>query len=99
VTVVDEVRLRAEAHAEAMVAGELRVAAADLAPNAAAAMRSVAPHLPRPVESAEVLEVVDADAGAATVVIHYTGGGVEVSVRSRWELVDGRWQTTDLAVV
>jgi hypothetical protein len=93
-----DARARAQAHAKAVVAGDLRAAGGDLDK----AARSEAPHvmerLPRPLERASVRSV-EAGGGSYTVHIRYEGGGREVTVRTSWAERDGRPKIVDMGVV
>jgi hypothetical protein len=83
------VRERAEAHAQAMVDGDLRRAASDLTPEAQAGAAAVMKKMPNPVQGAQVQDVAsDGDVVVATIL--YTGGSAELLVESRWEERDGR---------
>jgi hypothetical protein len=89
------VRARAEAHAQAMVAGDLNRAASDLSPeameNAGAVMRA----MPRPVTDAEVL-TADADGDAIVCKIRYSGETREATVASRWQDQNGELKIVKL---
>jgi hypothetical protein len=77
------VRERADAHGQAVVAGDLNRAGGDLTKEAMAGAGSVMKSLPRPVTGAEIESVESADDGYV-VLIRYSGTDSEVKVRSRW---------------
>jgi hypothetical protein len=84
-----QIRQRAEAHAEAVVDGDLGRAASDLAPEAQKEAAAVMKLIPNPVRSAQVRDVnPEGDALVAGIV--YAGPDGELLVRSRWEVRDGR---------
>ncbi len=92
------VRKHAEAHGQAVAAGDLRTAAGDLTPEAQAAAGEVMRRLPRPVTGAEVISVEDrGDEGVAQ--IRYGGEPEAVTVESRWAERDGRPKIVDLRIV
>jgi hypothetical protein len=77
------VRDRAEAHAKATVAGDLRTAGSDLTKPAMAQAGDVMKAMPDPLESSEVTSV-QADGDEFVAQIRYSGGGGETLVESRW---------------
>ncbi|MGH2729660.1 MAG: hypothetical protein ACRDJI_03535 [Actinomycetota bacterium] len=91
----DDVRKHAEAHGEAMVAGDIRRAGDDLTDEAKAVVGPVMSALPRPVTAAEV-QSVEGGGEEYVVRIRYSGadregeGEKEVVVQSRWAEHDGR---------
>ena len=82
------VRERAQAHGEAVKAGDLRRAAVDLSDEAKADAPAVMDTLPRPVDAVEIVGVEDAN-DECVVRIRYSGRHVVV-VESRWAERDGR---------
>src|SRR4051812_6436666 len=78
----------AEQHAYAVVRGDMRAVAADLAPALRPEFSEVGKQLPRPVQSADVRRV-DAREDHAIVEIEYSGDGKTVTLQSRWEDRDG----------
>jgi hypothetical protein len=97
---MDEAKVRehAEAHGQAVVAGDLRKAGSDLTKSGMAAAGDVNPKLPRPVTGAEVLSV-DASGDEFVATIRYTGEGSEATVESRWADQDGRPMIVDMKIV
>jgi CxxC motif-containing protein (DUF1111 family) len=89
--VMDEgdVRRHAEAHARAMVDGDLRRAASDLTPEAQKEAGSVMKKMPDPVTGAQIQDVVVLG-DAAVARIFYAGGDTQLVVESHWENRDGR---------
>jgi hypothetical protein len=77
------IRERAESHATATVAGDLRTAGADLTKAAMAQAGDVMKAMPNPLESSEVTSV-QADGEEVVTQIRYSGGGNETIVESRW---------------
>jgi hypothetical protein len=77
------VRERADAHGQAVAAGDLNRAGGDLTKAAMAEAGSVMKALPRPVIGAEIESVESAEDGYV-VLIRYSGADSEVKVRSRW---------------
>ena len=84
-----DVRRHAEAHARAMVDGDLRRAASDLAPEAQKDAGSVMKKMPDPVTGAQIQEIV-VDGDSVVARIFYAGGETELVVDSRWKERDGR---------
>lgn len=92
----DTVREAARNHGQAVVAGDLKRAGADLTREAAATAPEVMGRMPRGLTACEVLEV--RPEGAEWVAaIRYVGEG-ELVVESRWAERDGRPRITSLAV-
>ena len=83
------VRPYADAHAAAVVAGDMQHVLSDMTPEAQAAAGPVAQALPRPTTSADVVSV-EPDGEAAVVHIRYRGADSEVTVRSVWQQVGER---------
>ena len=97
---MDEAKVRehAEAHGQAMVAGDLKKAGEDLTKEGMAAAGAVMPKLPRPVTGAEVVSIEPSDA-EHVVLIRYRGENSEATVRSQWADRDGRPMIVDMKVV
>ncbi len=91
------VRARAEAHSQAMVAGDLPRAASDLSAEAMEGVGPVMRAMPRPVTGAEVL-TTETDGDAIVCKIRYSGDDDEALVASRWEDVDGELKIVELAL-
>ncbi|HEX2240457.1 MAG TPA: hypothetical protein VHJ82_04880 [Actinomycetota bacterium] len=83
------VKEHASAHANAVVAGDLRQAASDLAEGMQETAGQVMRQLPRPVTGAEIEDVTSSD-DETTVLIRYSGEDASVLVESRWAERDGR---------
>jgi hypothetical protein len=83
------VRKHAEAHASAMVDGDLRRAASDLAPEAQREAGSVMKKMPDPIHSAQIQEVTT-DRGSTMTRILYAGTDAQLVVLARWEEREGR---------
>ncbi len=83
------VRQRAEGHAQATVAGDLRRAGSDLAPQAQATAREVMAAMPGSLTGADIAGV-RADGDAYVVDIVYHGSSGSLTVRSRWAEIEGR---------
>jgi hypothetical protein len=94
----ETVTRHAEAHARAMVDGDLRQASSDLTESGRAGAGAVVGAMPRKIDSAEVTSVVT-EADEITAVIVYSGEGKEVSVLSRWAEHDGRPMITELTLL
>lgn len=92
------VRDRAEAHGKATVAGDLRVAGADLTKEAMAQAGDVMKAMPDPLESSEVTSV-QADGDEFVAQIRYAGGGSESLVESRWADREGSPKIVALKVL
>lgn len=95
---VGRARAHAQAHAEAVLAGDTDALIADFAEEARPLMRVLGKALPQPVTGAEVLTVSE---GADGVVaeIRYDGAEEPVVVRSTWADRDGRLRIVDAAPV
>ena len=91
-------RERANAHAQAIVAGDMGRAGRDLSPEVMEVAGAVMKQMPRPVTGAEVVSV-ESDGDTTICRICYTGHDSEVTVASHWQNVDGEqkivWLTVD----
>ena len=93
-----EVRERAEAHAGATMAGDLRKAGGDLTPEAAGSARAVMAQMPVPITSVDVTEIrPEGDRYVAVIV--YSGEESKTTVASTWEEQDGDPMITKLEVL
>jgi hypothetical protein len=90
-----EIRERAEAHAKAVVEGDLVVASKDLTDEARAQAPDVMKELPRPVTGADVGEV-RTEGDDFVVGILYKGQDSEKQVESRWVEAGGRPMISEL---
>ena len=89
------VREHAQAHADAVVQGDLGRASGDLTDEAKQQAPAVMKQLPRPTTSASV-EAVTADGDEFVARIRYSGESDATSVNSRWAEQSGRPMITAL---
>jgi hypothetical protein len=96
---VDQARVRecAEAHANAIVEGDLRRASADLTEEGKKSAPAVMSEMPRPVRSAEVADVADAGDNAVATIV-YSGDDKHITVESRWVDREGRPMISELTL-
>lgn len=92
-----KVRERAEAHGNAVVAGDLRRAAADLTDDAKAQAPGVMKQIPQPASEAAI-EEVRAEGDEYVARIRYSKGDESTTVASRWGERDGEPKIIDLRV-
>ena len=92
------VRAHARAHGDAVLAGDLRGAAADLRDDAKRQAPGVMAQLPDPITNVEVSDV-RAVGRRYEAIITYRGNDVSTAVASRWEERDGRPVIVELEVV
>lgn len=86
---VDQVRTHAEAHARAVVEGDMQAVLLDFADEAKPLAREMGRALPRPVTGAAVLSVTALEEGCSAE-IRYDGADAPVVLRSTWAERDGR---------
>jgi hypothetical protein len=88
---MDEVptRKHAEAHAKAVVEGDMDSVVNDFIPELRGNVSGLAEKLPQPVTRAEV-EKVDMEDDHATVRIRYSNDDESLAIQTRWEEHDGR---------
>lgn len=90
---MDEANARShiEAHAEAVVRGDMEAVVADFSEELRPQVPDLAPQLlPLPIADAEVVSV-ETEAEDVVARIHYTGeSGEERTLRSQWREIDGR---------
>ncbi|MDQ3645552.1 MAG: hypothetical protein M3345_01300 [Actinomycetota bacterium] len=91
------VRQRAQAHGDAVVAGDLRAAGGDLSPTAREQAGGVMGQLPRPTTAAEVASLEQGE-DDWVALIRYSGEDAEVVVESRWAEVEGELKIVNLRV-
>ena len=91
-------RKHAEAHAKAVVDGNMDAVAADFVPELRGQAGEIGRQLPQPVEEAEV-QRVDVEGDHATVEISYSNDDQRLTIRTRWEERDGRPMIVDGAPV
>ena len=84
----DSVRQHAQAHADAVVRGDMDAVTADFVPELRPQLPELAKGLPQPTTSAEVLSFEDAG-DHTSVEIRYSGTQDAVTIRSRWEEREG----------
>ena len=97
---MDEQRMRAaaEAHAQAVLDGDMDHVTEDIHPDHREAVFAAAAAMPNPVTSAEVVDVrVDGEQGIAD--LHYGDEDSSMLLRSVWVEVDGRLQAISVSVV
>lgn len=94
----NQVRASADAHAQAIVAGDIGSAVRDLTDRARAQGSDVMKAMPSPLTGAEITGVDSSDEGFL-VRIRYAGETDELVVQSRWIEQDGRPMADDLKVV
>ena len=92
------IRQHADAHAQAVVAGDLRKASSDLNDAAKQQAPTVMKSLPRPTTSASV-EDVTTEGDAVVARILYAGTDSKATVASRWVEENGRPVITSLEIV
>jgi hypothetical protein len=94
----DVFQKHAQAHADAVMKGDMQSVMGDVLPEALAKLGPIAPQMPNPVTSAEVVSV-DVDGAAAVVRIAYTGADKTVTVQSHWVDKGDRPYIDDAAIV
>lgn len=94
----NSVREHAEAHAQAVVQGDLGKAAGDLTTEVQQSAAAVMKQLPRPVTGASV-EQVTAEGDEFVAHIRYSGEDASVTVASGWAEQSGRPMITRLDIV
>src|SRR4051812_13897194 len=90
-TLMDEVptRTHVEAHAKAVVEGDMDTVANDFVPEMRDGIGEVAQKLPQPTTDADI-EKLDLEDDHAVVQILYSNAEGSLAVRTRWEEHDGR---------
>jgi hypothetical protein len=83
------VREHVREHGEIVVRGDLDALLADFSEELRPQVPQLAQVLPQPVTSAEVLNVEVGDA-ESVALIRYSGDDGDVTIRSRWQEIDGR---------
>jgi hypothetical protein len=76
-------------HADSVVRGDMDAIVADFSDELQPQVPQLAGQLPQPVTAADVLSV-DVGESETVAMIRYSGGGNEVTIRSRWQEQDGR---------
>lgn len=97
---MDEAKIRShvESHGEAVVRGDTAAVVADFSDKTNPQIPQVGRALPRPVTAAQVLSVDFGD-DQAVAEVKYSGESKEVTVRSRWQEIDGRPMIVEAEVV
>ena len=87
---MDEARTRdaVDAHAQAVVRGDMDAVVADLSEELQPQADEIGRILPLPVTDADVLSL-EIGADEAVSEIRYAGESGEVTIRARWEEIDG----------
>lgn len=93
----NKVKECATRHGDAVVAGDLRTAGADLSPEAQAQAPDVMKNLPKDLRSASVLRIAHTD-DAYEVYTSYTGTDTEKIVIATWEERDGEPRIVNLTL-
>jgi hypothetical protein len=88
---MDEARTRThiQDHADSVVRGDMDAVTNDFRADLRPQVPQIAQSLPLPVTSAEVLKV-DIGDEESVAEIRYTGASGKVTIRSRWQEVEGR---------
>ncbi|MGH2817186.1 MAG: hypothetical protein ACRDJS_01850 [Actinomycetota bacterium] len=94
----ETVRRQAEAHAQATVAGDLKVAGSDLTQDALPAAGAVMKQMPKPL-TGSAIDSVTAEGNEYVVLIRYSGEDSATVVESRWAEHEGRPRIVDLKVI
>jgi hypothetical protein len=80
----DKTREHVQAHADAVVRGDMDTVIADFSAELAPQVPELAKGLPRPVTAAEVLSLEIGDA-VTVATIRYSGDSGELTLRTRWQ--------------
>jgi len=91
-------RSHVEAHGDAVVRGDTAAIVADFSDKRNPQIPAIGRALPRPVTAAEVVSFDFGD-HQAVAEVKYSGEDKAVTVRSRWEEVDGRPMIVEAEVV
>jgi len=93
---VDEAptRKHVEAHAKAVIEGDMDTVTNDFVPDLRDRAKSLAGKLPQPIESADV-EKLEMQDDHADVEIRYSNERESTAIRTRWEEHDGRPMIVD----
>jgi 5,10-methenyltetrahydromethanopterin hydrogenase len=88
---MDEVPTRhhVEAHAKAVVDGDMESVTNDFVPDMRDRVKGIAEQLPQPVEGAEVVKF-DMEDDHAIAHIRYSNDDESLTIETRWEEHDGR---------
>ena len=97
---MDEIPTRkvVEAHAKAVVDGDMDTVVADFAPDLRNDAKEIAPQLPQPTTDSDI-EKFEMEDDHANVLIRYSNEEASLAIRTRWEEVDGRPMIVDAAPV
>ena len=93
---MDEIPTRKiiEAHAKAVVDGDMDTVVNDFAPDLRGNVNELAQNLPQPVTDADVRKL-DVEDDHADVEIHYSNENESLTIKTRWEEVEGRAMIVD----
>ncbi len=93
---MDEIPTRnhVEAHAKAVVDGDMDSVVNDFAPELRGNVSELASQLPQPVTDADV-EKLDMEDDHANVRIRYSNDEQSLAIKTRWEEIDGRPMIVD----
>jgi hypothetical protein len=80
-----------QAHADAVVRGDMDHIVSDFKEELRPQVPEIGKELPQPTTSAEVLDVEMGDE-SSFATIKYTGSDKELTIRTRWEDIEGRPQ-------
>ncbi len=95
---MDEIPTRnhVDAHAKAVVDGDMDTVVNDFAPELRGNVSELASQLPQPVTDADV-EKVEMEDDHANVRIRYSNDEQSLAIKTRWEEIDGRPMIVDAA--
>jgi uracil-DNA glycosylase len=98
---MDEIRVRehAEAHGQAVEAGDLKRAGSDVADEFQPHLREVMSRMPRPVTAADLMSVDPAGDDEYFSTIRYSGGDKATTLKARWAERENRPMIVDIQVV
>lgn len=88
-------RKHVEAHAKAVVDGDMDSVVNDIVPDLRQGAQDIAGKLPQPTEDAEI-EKFEMEDGHAIAQIRYSNERESLALRSRWEERDGRPMIVEL---
>lgn len=87
-------RDRIQAHADAVVAGDIETVTNDFSEPLRPQVPQIAQSLPQPVKTAEVLSV-EFEGGEAIAQIRYSGDAAAQTIRTHWQEIGGEPQIVD----
>jgi hypothetical protein len=83
------VREHAQAHADALLAGDIGKASGEMSPELQRSLGPIVAMLPMPMSEASI-ESVDSTPTGYKVVLHLVGEGGDLRLETRWKERDGR---------